>query len=124
MNEIKYSMSFAVTNGSLSDSYNASGLMADQASAAIVRNVQTIAVASAQGDALVLGGVATPGLGFFANLDDANFIEIGIRVSGTFYPFLKLLKGQQAGPVWMGTTGLYAKADTGNVKLMYVLYQA
>jgi hypothetical protein len=79
--------------------------------------------ASAQGDVIELGGVTTPGMSVFANLDTANYCEIGIQVGGTFYPFMKLKAGQQSGPVWMGTTAPYGRANTGNVKLFYIIYE-
>jgi hypothetical protein len=62
-------------------------------------------------------------LAVFENLDANNYIEIGIQVTGTFYPFLKLLAGKQAGPMWLGTAAPYARANTGNVKLFYIMYE-
>ena len=123
-NEIRYSLSVALTNGSLLDSYNVSGLTANQATAGMVKNVQTCLSASAQGDAINKGNITTPAMAVFANLDATNYIEIGVRDGGgTFLPFLKLLAGKQAGPMWLGTTAPYARANTGNVKLFYIMYE-
>ena len=123
-NEIRYNFGVSLTNGSLVDSYNTSSLTANQTTAGIVRNVQTCLSASAQGDAINKGNVTTPAMAVFENLDSSNYIEIGIRDGGgTFYPFLKLLAGKQAGPMWLGTTAPYARANTGNVKLFYIMYE-
>jgi len=119
---IRYSMNVALSNGSLSDAYNTSGLTAPQTTGAIVRNVQTLLFASPQGNLLDMGGVSTPGLAAFANLDSTNYVEIGIQVAGTFYPFLKLLAGQQAGPMFLGASAIYARANTANVQLFYLVY--
>ena len=119
---IRYSMNMALSNGTLTDAYNTSGLTASQTTGLMVRNVQTLLVASAQGDLLDLGGIITPGMASFANLDALNFVEIGIRVGGVFYPFLKLLAGQQSGPMFLGATAIYARANTANVQLFYIVY--
>jgi len=121
-NEIKYNFALSLANGPLVDSYSPSGLTTNQANARLVRNVQTLLAASSQGDIVSLGGVVVPGLAAFSNLDSANYIEIGIQVAGTFYPFLKLQAGQQSGPMFMGTTEIYGRANTGNVKMFYVIY--
>jgi hypothetical protein len=120
-NEIQYSFNIGLTNGLLSDKYNTAS-KANQSNANMVRNTQTLLSASAQGDQLDVGGVLVPGLAVFTNLDSTNFTEIGIRVSGTFYPFLKLLKGQSSGPLFLGATAIYGRANTGNVKLFYIIY--
>ena len=121
---IRYSMNLALSNGTLNDSYNTSGLTATQTTGTIIRNVQTLLSASAQGDQLDMGGITVPGVAAFANLDLTNYVEIGIQVSGTFYPFIKLLAGQQAGPLFLGVAlnAVYARANTGNVNLFYLIY--
>ena len=123
---IRYSMNVSLSNGSLADSYNTSGLTATQVTGSIVRNVQTLQVASVQGDLLDFGGVAiapaSPGLAAFSNLDALNYVEIGIRVSQVFYPFMKLLAGQQAGPLFLGASVIYARDNTANVQLFYLAY--
>jgi hypothetical protein len=122
-NAIRYNFSASLANGLLTDSYGlASGLAADQTTANLIRNSQTLLSASAQGDLIELGGVTVPGMAIFSNLDAVNFCEIGIQVSGTFYPFLKLLTGQQSGPIFLGATAIYGRANTGNVKLFYIIY--
>jgi len=122
---IKYNSSMVLVNGTLNDTYNTSGLTAVQTTQGLVRNIQTLLSASVQGDALDLGSVVTPGMAMFSNLEvsPGNFCEIGVQVTGTFYPFLKLLAGQQSGPLILGAAAIYGRANTGNVKLFYIIYE-
>lgn len=76
----------------------------------------------AAGYALELGGVVAPGLAIFVNLDANNYVEVGVQVSGTFYPFLKLDALQHSGPMFLGTADIYALANTDTVKLFYIIY--
>lgn len=128
-NEISYQFQIRLANGSLSDNYSTSGIVVTQNTASLVRNVQTIGFAVHS--LLDLGSLATPGFGVFVNLDDTNYVEIGIDTGpGNFNPFLKLkpantllgLVGEQAGPIRLGTSAIYAKANTGAVKLFYIIY--
>lgn len=79
-------------------------------------------VVGAAGDTLELGGVNNPGLALFLNLDAVNYVEVGVRVSSTFYPFLKLMPGQYSGPMFLGTSAPCAVANTSPVKLFYIIY--
>lgn len=120
-NEISYQFQMRLGNGTLTDAYNNSSGSASQTTAALVRNTQTISTA-AGGDALDLGGVVTPGFAVFSNLDGTNYVEVGSNVAGTFYPFLKLNPGEQSGPVRLSVAAPYARANTGSVKLFYIIY--
>ena len=118
-NEISYNLTIQLTNGLLTDSFASQARTADQAAAALVRNVQNVGFAAHE--ALGLGSLSTPGWGVFMNLDDTNFIEVGIDVGATFYPFLHL----EPGDVQMGRLAAvpYALADTAAVDLWYVIYE-
>jgi hypothetical protein len=118
-NEVAYQFQITLNNGGLKDQYSSSSVTADQSTAALVRNVQTIS--SVSHAALDLGSLTTPGFAVFQNLDATNYIEIGIDVSGTFYPFMKLNPGDQ-GMVKLGTTAPYALADTASISLFYIIY--
>lgn len=117
--EIVYQFQSYLSNGTLKDQYASSSQSANQTNARIVRNVQTIG--TSPHEALVKGDIASIGLAVFQNLDSTNYVEIGVDVSGTFYPFLKLLAGYQC-MCWMGVNSIYAQANTGDVKLFYILY--
>ena len=62
------------------------------------------------------------GVFFFRNIDETNFVEIGITSDdtsgGTFYPFLKLLAGEYAVGRLSNAT-IFAKADTAAVNLQF-----
>jgi hypothetical protein len=121
-NEIRYNFGINLANGLLADTYNTSGINADQSVAGLIRDVQTIPTTAA-GTAIILGGVSTPGLGVFVNLDSTNYIEIGIQVTGVFYPFLKVAALLSSGPSWLGTSAPYARANTNSVRLFYIIYE-
>ena len=121
--EIRYSMNVSLANGNLNDSYNTSSLKADQTTQGLVRNVQPVGTTAA-GDVVDMGSISTPRMAVFSNLDVLNFVQIGLQIGGTFYPFLKLDPETQAGPIWLGnTTPIYARADAGAVELFYILYE-
>ena len=119
-NEISYQFQTLLKNGSLQDQYASGQLSASQTSALLIRNVVSVAT-TAGGQLLDLGDIATPGFAVFSNLDSTNFVEIGIVVTGTFHPFLKLKPGEQ---VYARLSNIvpYAKADTLAVNLFYIVY--
>ena len=117
--EISYSFQLNLRNGDLIDLYSSGALLADQSTAAAMRNTTTVPAAKTLLD---LGSLTTPGWAVFKNLDDTNFIEVGIDVGGTFYPFLKLEPGEEC-PAKLGITAIYAQADTSPVKLYYIIFE-
>ena len=82
-----------------------------------VHNVQTVGFAAHE--AMELNDVGTAGYCYAKNIDATNFVQLGLDVGGTFYPFGKLLPGEIALVRVAGTW--YAKADTAAVKLAYFL---
>jgi hypothetical protein len=120
MNELTYQFQVLLRNGNLQDQYSSNSKTANQATAALVRNVQAIS-ADVTGFALDLGGVAVPGFAVFQNLDATNFVEIGSFSGGTFYPFLKLKAGEQQ-LARISVAAPYARADTAPVNLFYLIY--
>ena len=114
-NEITYQFQTLLSNGDLADSYASNSQAADQSSALLIRNVQNIGTSD---EALALGDVTTPGWSVFQNLDDTNFVEIGV---GSFTPFLKLKPTEQC-LVRLGTTAPRAQADTAAIDLFYIIY--
>jgi hypothetical protein len=83
--------------------------------------VQDIGFAAHEAIALA-GDLGTPGMAMFTNLDETNFVELGLEVAATFYPFAKLLPGETAGPFRIGGT-LFAKADTAACELDVVIIE-
>lgn len=123
-NEIRYNASVTLSKGSLNDAFNSSGLMANQTTQGLVRNVQEVP-ASWVGQVLETGSVVNPRMAMFQNLDTVNYVEVGLSISGDFVAFLKLEAGQQAGPMWLAGNPIpYARANTSPVKLFYIMYEA
>jgi hypothetical protein len=114
-NEITITLQTLLRNGGLSDNHSSGSIAVDQASAKVLRNVQTIGTVQ---EALVLGDITTPGYCVFINLDITNFVEIGVTGS----MFLKLKPGEQA-ICRLTTTAPFAKADTASVELFYIMYE-
>jgi hypothetical protein len=120
MNEISYQLQLLLNNGDLKDQFASSSIAADQAVQGAFRN--TLSVNFAAHVALGIGDLSTPGFGVFQNLDDTNYVEVGIDVGGSFYPFLHLLPGE-ADLCRVAISALYAKANVAPVKLFYILYE-
>lgn len=121
-NEISYQFQLLLNNGKLKDQYSSPAGAATQTTAALVRNVQTVtSVAPAQ--PLDLGSVATTGFAVFQNLDATNYVEIGAwdGVGSVFWPFIRLKAGEQ-GMMRLSTNPPYALANTGSVKIFYIVY--
>jgi len=119
-NEISYNFQILLNNVSLKDQYSSGSIAATQITPALVRNVQSIAVTPPD-TAINLGSVVTPGFAVFQNLDLVNYVEIGIDITGTFYPFMKLKAGEQ-GMLRLGTVAPCALANTLAVNVFYVIY--
>ena len=94
----------------------------------VYQNSQDIPTTSS-GTALVVGaGVATLGWALFLNLDATNFVDIGLQVSGTFYPLMRcppFLAGKSPPAQLRITPGitLYARADTAICTLQYAIIE-
>lgn len=72
-------------------------------------------------EAIPMGDVATQGWAFFKNLDATNFVTIGIVVTATYYPMLKLKAGEFV-LVRLSTNTIYAKADTAACQLDFIIF--
>lgn len=72
--------------------------------------------------AIPIGDVATLGWARFENVDAANYIDIGIVVSGTFYPTARLKAGEFFPLRLVPAVTYYAKANTAAVLLDYEIY--
>lgn len=124
-NEISINFQTLLNNAGLTDNYSSGSFAVDQVSAKMIRNVQTIGTIR---EALGLGDVTTPGYCVFINLDDTNFVEIGVEgfIDGVgtvgFIGFLKLKPGEKA-LCRLTTAAPFAKADTADVELFYIMYE-
>lgn len=120
-NEITVTTRFQLRKGSLTCSKQAT-TRADFAGTHYAANTLSIPTTSA-GTSLAIGAnVATAGCGYLVNTSDTNYVEIGVQVSGTFYPVMKLKPGE-CFPIRAATTALYARANTAAVDLEYFLLE-
>lgn len=67
--------------------------------------------------------VVTAGVSYLLNCDATNYVDVGIVVSGTFYPVVRLMPGE-AYPLRFATLALYAKAHTAAVVLEHLVVEA
>lgn len=95
----------------------------DMAGNVIARDVTSVPTTSA-GTALDVASVSNLGWAYFANLDSTNYVEIGVQVSGTFYPFLRLLAGAKCVVPLSSSATLYARANTAAVNLDFEIVEA
>ncbi len=120
-NEITYSYSIGVSKSNLINSKSASGSITMNGShyASGAMNIPT----TAGGTAIPLGSVATNGTACFKNLDATNYVEIGVQVTGTFYPLIRLKPGEPAYLRISPSAVPYALANTAAVALEYLIYE-
>jgi hypothetical protein len=71
-------------------------------------------------EAVAVGDTGTAGWAFFRNTATANYVEVGVLVSATFYPFVKLKAGESC-ILRLGTNAPYALANTAAVDLQYYI---
>jgi hypothetical protein len=64
--------------------------------------------------------VATAGYCYLRNLDETNYVEVGVEVSSAFYPLIKLKPGEVA-VARLSSTTVFARANTAAVNLEFCL---
>ena len=118
-NEIYYTLGLQIVNGNLLLDINDLARTCDMAGTIVARDVKAVPTTAA-GTALDLASISTQGFAHFINLDATNYIEIGVQVSSTFYPFVKLKAGE-ACLLPLGTSAPFARANTASVNLDFVV---
>ncbi|MFH1603759.1 MAG: hypothetical protein ABIH03_07615 [Pseudomonadota bacterium] len=120
-NELTIAASMSYNKNGKRRTLSVSGQQVDVTGDGYIDNSQDVGFAAHE--ALVLGEVATPGWASFKNCDDTNYVQIGIDDGGTFEPFVKLLAGEETGPMRLAGAP-YAQANTGAVILSYIIVEA
>lgn len=115
-NEITLTGSLSIAATNFAESFQPGALSIDLASTAGAGGAQTIGHSAHE--QIAKGDTTNGGVFFFRNLDETNFVEIGLEVSSTFYPFLKLLAGEYA-VGRLATADIFAQADTASINLQY-----
>mgnify|MGYP003134299256 FL=1 len=118
-NEIYYTTGLQVVHDDLLLDINDLARTCDMAGHIVTRDVKAVPTTAA-GTALDLASISTQGFAHFVNLDSTNYIEIGVQVSSTFYPFVKLKAGE-ACLLSLGTSAPYARANTASVNLDFTV---
>ena len=75
----------------------------------------------------LIGGLAdmtNEGIAVVRNLDDTNFVEVGLDVSASFYPLVKILPGEAYVMRLSPGVAVYAQADTAAVNLLFECLEA
>ena len=108
-NEISVSSTFTINNNNLTftstESFNANQALQGGPS----NGTQQIGTTH---ETIGVTDITSLGWAVFKNLDNTNYIEVGLEVSATFYPFLRLLPGEAVVVRLSPAITLYAKANS------------
>lgn len=129
-NEIRISLNITAAKGYQNNEFDIAGFTVDMDNNGGTFNIQIIGTAIG-GELIDLGDLlvnsnSVLGICGFRNIEESggNFVEIGVQVAGTFYPTQKLKAGMAYGGGILGTSTLYARADTGAVQLQKFILEA
>jgi hypothetical protein len=120
-NEITLFSGISAAKGNLNVQIPLETISVDLAGNRFVRNVQNVGTTF---EALVVNDVSTAGQARFKNLDATNYVELGVDVSGTFYPVVRIDAGKTAGPFRLSTLTLHVRANTAAVNLECLVFEA
>lgn len=73
--------------------------------------------------ALNVSGLLNLGLAYFKNLDDTNYVDIGVDVSATFHGLVRLKPGESCVMRLTATAAPYARANTAAVRLQASIHE-
>lgn len=116
-NEILKSISLQAAKVNYSFQKAIRGNMAGSHKTANVQDIPNTATAVTIGP-----GIASAGEGIFTNLDPTNYIDLGILVSSTFYPLVRLLPGD-VHAFRLSTLTFWAKASAGTPALSFEILE-
>ena len=122
-NEITVSVSLKCVNGDFRFERRINSVSVTQAAIGGNGGVQEIGFAAHE--ALALGDVGTEGWLIVRNIDDTNFVDLGVDVAAAFEPFIRLEPGEPALFRLSKDAGAtpYAQADTAAVKVEFMLLE-
>lgn len=120
-NEITLRWSLDVTKGNLSRRLSpvSQSITLSAASPAVAGGVISVGTTH---EAIPLGDLAGNGIAWVRNLETTNYLEIGVVVSSTFYPLLKLKAGESFPLRIASGVAPYAKANTAACRLDFEIY--
>ena len=117
--EIKAQVGLTCINGKLSYNKSTVTVVADQSLASYSGAVQSIG--TTQSALSLNAGLTTAGWAYFCNLDATNYLQIGLYISSTFYPFAKLKAGEACVIRIDPAAVVYAKANTAACLLEFCI---
>lgn len=82
-------------------------------------NPGTVSVATAYAQISGLADMTNEGYCMARNLDDTNYLEIGVEVAATFYPLIKLKAGEIGVFRLTPGVGVFARANTAACRLHF-----
>lgn len=121
-NEVTITVDLRLSNGKLQTARSEHGLQFDQTTAGYSSGVQTIGHTAAE-VIDISEDIIENGYAFLRNLDDENYIEIGIATGISpivFEPFSKLEAGQAA-VIPLSNIDYFAQANVADCKLEFVV---
>lgn len=117
-NEITVNARLACDNCVQASTIGATDLQFTQSTARRSAGVQAVGTATHEAVS-IHSDISSKGWAFFRNLDSTNYVELGVDVSSTFYPVIRL-EALEVGLFRISPSiTLYAKANTASVELEY-----
>lgn len=114
--EITITPNMSIEKGSFRHAPSLAQFQEDMASDERSADIQSIPTTAA-GTAINFSSSLTgPAVGYWRNLDDENFVDIGRQVAGVFYACDRIEPGATY-PIKIATLSLFALADTAPVAL-------
>lgn len=110
--EITIISGLSVTKTNLTATIPTTSASVDLSGTKFIRNCQIIGTTY---EAITVGDLGSAGWCYIKNTDATNYVEIGLEVAAAFYPFVKILAGETAGPFRLATLTIFGKANTASV---------
>lgn len=130
-NELTITANLQINNPPLIESWPTS-MQANQANGP-VSHPDIVSIPTTSGGTLIPIGAVTSGqegMVKFQNLDQANYCDLGLVVSATFYPFARLYPGSNGNAglpalfPWAPSVAIYGRSNTAACKVRMVLAQS
>ena len=120
-NEITVTTGISIAKGNLTRTIPVRTFQADMAGVRVITNSQAVGTTH---EALVVGDLASAGYCTITNLDGTNYAELGVDVSGTFYPVVRVDAGKTAGPFRLSSLTRHVQANAAAVNLDITIAEA
>jgi len=118
-NELELNISYVFRDGDVEiDNSSEDPTYVDVVTPTYITSIMSVGTTA---EAIPLGDVATPGFGYFRNLDETNFVDLYVSNGGS--RFARLYPGEPfLGRLGPDVTAPYIKADTAACRVEYALF--